>query len=312
MLFSDIAAALEALAPPQTAESYDNVGLLVGLPRTPVRGVLVNLDVTEAMLDEAVAKGCNLIVTHHPIWFTGRKRLNGEDYVSRIIMEAVKRDIGLYACHTNLDNIREGVNRRIADTIGLVDTAFLRPGRTFQADGRAILTGSGLVGTLPEPMGKQAFLAHIKRAFGCGGIRYADAAQETISRVAVCGGAGSFLTPDALAAGADAFVTADISYHKFFDGEGRMLLMDIGHHESEQFTSELIRAYLLGEACADVWEKSPAGNSTQSGEKNSPGNKEELSKTFPNFARYFRRRAAGEPLFPVLLSEIRTNPVRYC
>lgn len=243
MKIQDIAAALEALAPPAFAESYDNVGLLVGHPETEVTGALINLDVTESLIDEAVKRGINLIVTHHPIWFTGRKRLNGEDYVSRIIIKAIKSDVALYAIHTNLDNVQEGVNRMIGERMGATQMEILRPKRGVEAaDGSPI--GSGMLGILPEPLSRGAFLARIKEAFHCGGIRYADAPVETIRKVAWCGGAGSFLTGAAIAAGADAFVTGDITYHKYFDNESKILLLDIGHHESEQFTSLLIYNYL--------------------------------------------------------------------
>lgn len=241
MKIQEIAAALEIWAPPPVAESYDNVGLLVGHPDTAVTGVLINLDMTEAVVEEAVERGINLIVAHHPIWFTGRKRLNGEDYVSRTIISAVKHDVALYACHTNLDNVRTGVNRRIADKLELEKIDFLRPKPARPGE---VLYGSGMMGFLPEPLPKKDFLQLVKETFHCGGIRYADAPKETIHKVAVCGGAGSFLTADAIRAGADALVTADITYHKYFDNEGKLLLMDIGHYESEQFTSELIHEYL--------------------------------------------------------------------
>jgi len=237
MRIQDIADLLESWAPAPVAESYDNVGLLVGLPHMEATGVLVNLDCTEAVVDEAIARGINMIVAHHPIWFTGRKRLNGEDYISRTIMKAVKHDIALYACHTNLDNVRTGVNQRIADKLGLSDTTFLRP----KADGEY---GSGLIGKLAAPMQKKEFMGLVKETFHCGGIRYADCPREMIATVAVCGGSGSFLTADARKAGADALVTADITYHKYFDNEDELLLMDIGHYESEQFTSDLIVSYL--------------------------------------------------------------------
>lgn len=238
MLVRDIATALEAWAPLSAAESYDNVGLLVGYPDMPVSGVLINLDMTEAVLVEARERGCNMVVTHHPIWFSGRKRLNGEDYVSRVIMYAVKHDIALYACHTNLDNIRTGVNQRMAQRLDLQDVEFLN------AKDQTAELGSGMIGHLPQAMTKATFLALVKEQFVCGGIRYADAPLEMIQRVAVCGGAGSFLTRQALQAGADAFVTSDITYHKFFDQEAKMLLLDIGHYESEQFTSPLIHEFL--------------------------------------------------------------------
>lgn len=335
MKIKDISRVLEAWAPTSLAESYDNVGLLVGNPEAEATGVLINLDVTESLIDEAVALGINMIVTHHPIWFTGIKRLIGDSYVSRIILKAIKSDVALYAIHTNLDNVQTGVNRMIGERMGISEMRVLSAKReqllklVFYSDmqvlpqladaahaagardlrtvsegdqGRVecivpsyfkggILaalrkanggvaptmhmlatldsdpeTGSGMIGELAQPLRKGEFLAMVKERFGCGGIRYADAGLERVQRVAWCGGAGSFLIGNAIAAGADAFVTADITYHKFFDNEGKILLLDIGHHESEQFTSNLLHAH--------------------------------LSKSFPTFA--------------VRLSEIKSNPVKYC
>lgn len=240
MTIQDIATLLETWAAPAAAESYDNVGLLVGIPSQTLTGILINLDVTESLIEEAKSLGVNMIVTHHPIWFMPRKKLNGEDYVSRIIMSAIKNDIALYACHTNLDNVRTGVNRKIADKMGLQGLSFLQEKKSFLPE-----LGSGMIGNLAESMSKEAFLQHIKDTFQCGGIRYADAPLDNIQKVAVCGGAGSFLISQAMSQGADALVTADITYHKFFDNENKLLLLDIGHYESEQFTSELIYDYLL-------------------------------------------------------------------
>lgn len=242
MKVKDIAQTLEAWAPPPIAESYDNVGLLVGYPHQEVTGVVINLDMTEEVVHEAIERGCNMVIAHHPIWFSGRKRLNGEDYVSRTIMTAVKHDIALYACHTNLDNIRAGVNQRISDKLSLQNTAFLHPKKEKSFADMEI--GSGRIGFLPEKLSKQAFLRLVSDQFACGGIRYADCQKEFIHKVAVCGGAGSFLTKAAILQEADAFVTADITYHKFFDNENQILLLDIGHYESEQFTSELIFEHL--------------------------------------------------------------------
>ena len=232
---------LEAWAPPPVAESYDNVGLLVGYPDMEVSGVLINLDMTEDVVDEAVSLGVNMIVAHHPIWFSPRKRLNGEDYVSRTIIAAIKNDIALYACHTNLDNIRSGVNRRIAETLGLQEVDFLLP-KPAKSDEPTY--GSGMIGQLPQALSKADFLSLVKEKFHAGGIRYADAEKPQIQKIAVCGGSGSFLIHEALRQNADAFVTADITYHKYFDNEGAMLLLDIGHYESEQFTSALILEFL--------------------------------------------------------------------
>lgn len=236
----DVARQLESWAPPQYAESYDNVGLLVGSQHEPVTGILVNLDMTEEVVEEAIRKGCNLIVAHHPIWFGSRKKLIEEDYVSRTLIKAIRNNINLYAIHTNLDNVRHGVNLRMAETLGLENPQILSPKQPDKPD-----IGSGMIGELPEAMNPEAFMAHVAQRFHCGGIRYAGPDQgHRIQRVAICGGAGSFLIHTAMAAGADAFVTGDITYHKYFDQEDKMLLMDIGHYESEQFTSQLIRSYL--------------------------------------------------------------------
>lgn len=240
MKVRDIAEVLEKWAPLPVAESYDNVGLLVGNEQMEVTGVLVSLDVTEAVVQEAESLGMNLIVAHHPIWFSARKRLNGEDYVSRTIISAIKKDVAIYACHTNLDHVHSGVNRQLCDKLELIDTHFLQHKAVFDQESY----GAGMIGNLPEPLSKTDFLAKVKSAFSCGGIRYADADKPLIEKVAVCGGAGSFLTQEAIRQNADALVTADITYHKFFDNEEKILLLDIGHYESEQYTSVLIRDYL--------------------------------------------------------------------
>ncbi|MEZ4771574.1 MAG: Nif3-like dinuclear metal center hexameric protein [Bacteroidia bacterium] len=240
MKIRDIAEVLEEWAPLPVAESYDNVGLLVGNEHAEVTGVLVSLDVTEAVVNEAAMLGINLIVAHHPIWFSARKRLNGEDYVSRTIISAIKKDIAIYACHTNLDHVHSGVNQKICDRLDLRDTRFLQKKTVFNEESY----GAGMIGNLAEPLSKTDFLAKVKSAFHCGGIRYADTDKTFIGKVAVCGGAGSFLTQEAIRQNADALVTADITYHKFFDNEEKILLLDIGHYESEQYTSVLIRDYL--------------------------------------------------------------------
>ena len=236
----NIASYLEEWAPARLAESYDNVGLLAGSYGDPVTGVMVNLDMTEEVVDEAIQKGCNMVVAHHPIWFGGKKRLVEEDnYVARTIIKAIRNRVNLYAIHTNLDNVRHGVNMRMAETLGLKGPEILLPKKS---DDPSI--GSGMIGQLDTPLSADSFLALVSERFRCGGIRFAGPVDQEISTVALCGGAGSFLTQAALDAGADAFVTGDITYHKYFDQEGRMLLLDIGHYESEQFTSQLIRAYL--------------------------------------------------------------------
>lgn len=237
---SDVAALLEAFAPPRLAEEYDNVGVLMGEPTQAVRGVLLCLDITPAVLEEAVRAGCNLVVSHHPIWFRSRKHLRGDDFVSTQLLHAVRHDLVLYACHTNLDNVKAGVNRTIADRLGLRNTEILVP----KDENGAV--GSGMIGDLPAALEIPDFLARLKNLFGCEGIRYSMTEKERIGRVAVCGGAGGFLLGPALSRGADAFVTSDVTYHYFFEPQGRLLFVDIGHYESEQFTPEVLREVLDG------------------------------------------------------------------
>ncbi len=236
MKINDIRSVLESIAPPHLQESYDNSGLIVGDPGLEVSGVLFCLDSTEAIVHEAIARGCNLIVAHHPIVFRGLKRFNGTNYVERTVMLAIRHNIAIYAIHTNLDNVyRQGVNSRIAEKIGLLETRILAPKpEDFEI-------GAGLLGNLPKPMGETEFLQHLKTVLKTNCIRYTALRGKPIRKVAVCGGSGSFLLSEALRAKADAFVSADFKYHEFFDAEGRLVIADVGHFESEQFTVELLR-----------------------------------------------------------------------
>lgn len=364
MQVKDIIQAIEAYAPPMYQESYDNSGLQVGDTQAEVTGVLLSLDITEAVLAEARQRGCNMVVAHHPLLFSGLKRISGHTYTERVVQQAIKNDLHLYACHTNIDNVHNGVNAKIAGKLGLQDQRILAPmsgtvlyklytyapqeaadkvrealfaagagtvGKytecSFNLSGtgtfrpgpdadpaigeaggaREVVAeekievlvpahlqqpilqalfaahpyeevayelvglqnanqelGAGMIGQLPETMMQEAFLAYVKERLQTTCIRYTLVERE-IHKVAVCGGSGSFLLKNALAAGADAFVTADFKYHQFFDGDGRILIADIGHYESEQFTPQIFEAV--------------------------------LKEKFPNFA--------------ILLSEVSTNPVKY-
>ncbi len=236
MIIKDILSILEAVAPPHLQESYDNAGLIVGDPGAAVNGVLFCLDSTEAVVDEAISLGCNLIVAHHPIVFKGLKRLNGTTYIERTVMKAVRADVAIYAIHTNLDNVhRQGVNAKIAEKIGLSDTRILSP-----KAGAEVGIGAGLLGRLSQPMEETVFLQHVKNVMKTSCVRHTSLRGRPVETVAVCGGAGSFLLSEALRAGADAFVTADFKYHEFFDAESRLVIADIEHYESEQFTMELL------------------------------------------------------------------------
>jgi dinuclear metal center YbgI/SA1388 family protein len=243
MKIADIINVLQTAAPLALQESYDNAGLILGSPELTVTGVMVSLDLTLEVAQEAKRRGCSLIVSHHPIIFKGLKRISGDDPVGQVLIYCIREDVAIYAIHTNLDNVPHGVNGRIARILGLENCKVLLPrdsGQTNPYPG----AGSGLLGTLPEPLSFSAFLARVRTLFGSTVIRHSTPAPRPIQRVAVCGGAGSFLISNALEAGADAFLTGDLKYHEFFEPNGRMLLADIGHYESEQYTSDLLEELL--------------------------------------------------------------------
>lgn len=363
MKIKEITSYLEQIAPLIYQESYDNAGLIVGDPNAEVDQVLICLDSIEEVVDEAIAKGCGLIIAHHPIVFSGLKRFNGKNYIERVVMKAIKNDIAIYATHTNLDNVRLGVNAKICETLGLKNTRILAPkgdllrklvvfvphenadavreamfdagaghvgaydqcSFNLEGDGtfrggegtnphvgevgqrhtepetrvevifrkpqqnaivRAMIAahpyeevahdiyslqnkdqeiGSGMIGELAQPMGELEFLQQVKSTMKAGVVRYTALQSKPVKTVAVCGGSGSFLLGAAMGQGADIFVTSDYKYHQFFDAENRIVIADIGHYESEQFTIELLRDFLI--------------------------------KKFPNFA--------------VHLTAINTNPVNY-
>jgi len=342
MTVQEVVRRLDALAPPAYQERYDDAGLLVGVADAELTGVLVSLDCTEAVVEEAERKRCNLIVSHHPIVFSGLKRLTGATYVERVVMRAVRSGIALYAIHTNLDNVMEGVNRRIGDKLELEGMRILRPMAgvlkklvvfcpndhaeavraalfgagaghiggyaecSFTGEGTGTFTGgpgtnpfvgspgtrhaepelrlevvfddarkadvlkalcathpyeepafdvyaienehhrlgAGMIGTLRRELAPRDFLLVLKEAFGSGCVRHTRLPDHGIRTVAVCGGSGSFLLPDAIRQGAHAFVTADFKYHQFFDADDRILVADIGHFESEQFTVDLLADFL--------------------------------------------------------------------
>ena len=225
--------ALEQYAPLPLQDSYDNAGLQVGLTaEQDVTGALLCLDVTEAIVDEAERMGCNMIVAHHPLLFRGLKSITGASYVERCVIKAIQKGIGIYAAHTNLDNAAEGVNYRIAQKIGLTDLAFLEP---KQAD---VPAGAGVIGLLPEAEDEELFLQRVKSLFGIHSMRHNAFAGRKVKRVALCGGAGAFLLPAAIAQGADVFLTGEIRYHDYF-GHDDILMAEMGHYESEQFTIDI-------------------------------------------------------------------------
>lgn len=338
MRLAEITKYLEAYAPLNYQEDYDNSGLLTGDMNQEITGALVALDCTEDVVDEAIEKKCNLIITHHPIIFKGLKKLTGKNYVERVIIKAIKNNIALYAIHTNLDSVQNCVNGMICKRLGLKQARILAPKDgmlkkmvtfcptahatklrealfaagagsianysecsfnavgigTFKAsantqpfvgqqgiqhqepevrietvflvqDERKVLlallenhpyeevahdiyplenklntVGSGMVGWLEEEMDAADFLRFVKSRMNVTLIRHTADTGRKIKKVAVCGGSGSFLLGHAIAAGADAFITADFKYHEFFDADRKLMIADIGHFESEQFTSDLL------------------------------------------------------------------------
>jgi dinuclear metal center YbgI/SA1388 family protein len=363
MKIAEIISFLESKAHPSLQEPYDNTGLITGDADWECTGIICSLDAIEDVVKEAIEKKCNLIVSHHPIIFGGLKKINGKNYVEKTVIRAIKNDIAIYAIHTNLDNVIDGVNGRMAQLLGLQNISILSPkpntlkklftfvpvdkaeqvrNAIFSAGGGSIgnysecsfneegegtfkagqgtdpyvgdignrhtekelkievilpsylesrivaalkaahpyeevaydlvdlsnvnlRTGSGVIGELAKPVEEKDFLARLKDIFRVEVVRHTSVSEKPVKRVAVCGGAGSFLISKALASGADAYVTADMKYHEFFDANGQMLIADIGHFESEQFTISLLQEILV--------------------------------QKFPTFA--------------VLKTEVETNPVRY-
>lgn len=338
----DIVQHLESIAPLAYQESYDNAGLLVGDASKKVSNVLITLDVTEEVVEEAISKNCELIVAHHPIIFKGLKKLTGSNYVERTVIKAIKNDVAIYASHTNLDNIKNGVNAKIAEKLGLINTEILSPKSgflsklsvfvpkeyakglksamhqagagqigeykdcAFETTGKGsflptdkanpsigkkgeleivdehkievifplylknkILSamkkahpyeevayylhqlentyddlGSGMIGEIEEPMESKNFFDYLKDKMGLSVIKHTKEINRNIKRVAICGGAGSFLISQAKSRKADIYISSDIKYHEFFDADERLIIADIGHYESERFTNEIFYAIL--------------------------------------------------------------------
>ena len=232
--------ALERFAPLPLQEGYDNAGLQVGLTEAEVSGALLCLDVTEAIIDEAVARGCNLVVAHHPLIFRKLACISDGDYVQRTVMKAIREGVAIVAMHTNLDNARGGVNFKMAEHMGLQNVDFMAA--PHEVDG--VEGASGVVGELPEPMSAEAFVGMLKERFGAASARCNELLQRDIRRVALCGGAGAFLLGDAIRAGADAYVTGEMGYHEFFGHEQQIQIAVIGHYESERFTPEILRSII--------------------------------------------------------------------
>lgn len=227
----DIIDAVCDFAPLSLQESYDNCGLQTGDPDMASTGALLAVDMTEEVLDEAIALGINTIITHHPLIFGGIKSVTPSHPAGRIVMRAVKHDIAIIAAHTNIDKAYHGVSYRMGEKLGLCD---MRP---LAEEGEG--TGLGVVGRLPEATAAEPFLYKIKEAFGCECLRHTAISGDTVGTVALCGGSGASFINDAIEAGADIYVSADFKYHDFFAADGKITLADAGHFETERCTIEI-------------------------------------------------------------------------
>ena len=239
MQIKQIAAALENFAPLPLQEGYDNAGLQCGLTASECSGALLCLDVTEAVVQEAVDRGYNLIVAHHPLLFRGLKRVSDSTYVERTLRKAIQNDVAIYAAHTNLDNAKGGVNYEIAQHLGLQDVEFLEPIARGEQP-----AGSGLVGNLPQPMEAMDFLRWLKQEFKVENVHFSRGPQTQVQRIAFCGGAGDFLIDRAKSVGADIFFTGEIGYHYYFGHENEIWLAALGHYQSERYTIDLLQRIL--------------------------------------------------------------------
>jgi dinuclear metal center YbgI/SA1388 family protein len=239
MKISEIIQHLESIAPLGLQEEYDNSGLITGETSVECTGVLISLDCTVELVREAVEKKCNLIVSHHPLIFRPVRQIKSENATGKTLIAAIKSDITIYAIHTNLDNVISGVNAAIADKLGLMNRKILLPKTGLES------VGSGLIGDLGSPITEEKLLNQLKTKFDLTIIRHSPLYGKSVTRIALCGGAGSFLIFNALQQGADFFISSDMKYHDFFEGEGRMVIADIGHFESEQFTIDLLCQVIL-------------------------------------------------------------------
>lgn len=233
MKVKDIVALLEAEVPLAWQESYDNAGLVVGSPEADVERVLIALDATEEVVEEAISEGCQMVVTHHPIIFRPIKRLADENRQQRTIAKAIRHGIALYAAHTNLDSApQRGISHHLAALLGLNVVSLLEPSAVEGV-------GIGVVGELPEAVPTEEFLVRIKDVLGVVALRHSTVRIDTVQRVAICSGSGGGLIEAAEKSGADLYLAADFKYHDFVDAD-RMVLVDAGHFESEICAIEIL------------------------------------------------------------------------
>ena len=259
MKIKQVLEALERFAPLPLQESWDNAGLQIGLTEAEVSGALLCLDVTETVVDEAIRRGCNLIVSHHPLLFRGLKQVADMNDVQRTVRRAIKEDICVVSMHTNLDNAQDGVNFKIAEKLGQPcpqtpppapprvergEAPHLTPPQTergIKGMGDEQKPGQWVMLTLEAPMESRTFVEYVKDRMEAQCAMCNELLHRPIQKVAICGGAGDFLLDDVIAAGADAFVTGEMHYHQYFGHEQEIQICVIGHYESEHFTTEVLR-----------------------------------------------------------------------
>ncbi len=238
---------LEEYAPLRYQESYDNSGLQLGDPNESISSILISLDVTLELLREAKELGCNLIIAHHPLFFTSLKKITpSNDKTSKIIYYAIKNNIAIYALHTNFDNHPEGINQSLLDKLGIEN---LQPIYPFHSPKSGELHyskpfGAGRIGKLPYPLPIKDFIFFVKKRLSINQLRYTVSEKKTIKTVALCGGSGGSLIP-MLSRDVDVFITADLKYHQFGSIDSQIMLIDIGHYYSEITFKHLLHKLLL-------------------------------------------------------------------
>ncbi len=247
MKIKEVIGALEQFAPLPLQADYDNAGLQVGLTEVEVSGALLCLDVTPKIVDEAVACGCNLIVSHHPLIFHKLAHITDEDEVQVTIRKAIENHVTVVSMHTNMDSAQGGVNHKIAEKLGLNDLRFF--GKQNIVDG--VQGGDGVIGELDESIAADDLIIMLKRNFDVECVMANELLRRPISKIAVCGGAGSFLLDDAIAAGADAFITGEMHYHEYFGRNQQIQIAVIGHYQSEQYTNEIFKT-IIEDKCPGV------------------------------------------------------------
>jgi len=239
VLLREIINSIESVAPRSAQEEWDNSGMQVGDTGRDIQSVLLTTDVTPDVVDEAVMRGCQLIVSHHPLLFHGLKQVCGQTPQARIVEKAIKNNIAIYSAHTNLDSVIGGINTRLADKLGLIGISGLA------------VSGLGAIGQLPQPVSYADFIETIRKKLECTYVRYTRPKKDQVKTVALCGGSGAEFIGEAIAQGADVYITADCKYHEFQDADGQIGLIDIDHWISERHAREIFRDIIepLGVQC---------------------------------------------------------------